>query len=114
MEYRSVFFLWARVMSCGGALYVRGAAQRVCCVFFFFQAEDGIRDVAVTGVQTCALPISLIICSLTTFAMAAAMAKVVRVQIIKASVAGYPLARPDVANSYSRSNLRRRDRKSVV
>src|SRR3989449_4721154 len=29
-----------------------------CCGFFFFQAEDGIRDVAVTGVQTCALPIS--------------------------------------------------------
>src|SRR2546422_10511913 len=29
------------------------------CVFFFFQAEDGIRDVAVTGVQTCALPIYL-------------------------------------------------------
>src|SRR3989449_4547359 len=28
--------------------------------FFFFQAEDGIRDVAVTGVQTCALPISLV------------------------------------------------------
>src|SRR5687768_17980004 len=27
------------------------------CYFFFFQAEDGIRDVAVTGVQTCALPI---------------------------------------------------------
>src|SRR2546422_9804174 len=27
--------------------------------FFFFQAEDGIRDVAVTGVQTCALPISI-------------------------------------------------------
>src|SRR5256884_7016019 len=26
---------------------------------FFFQAEDGIRDVAVTGVQTCALPICL-------------------------------------------------------
>src|SRR2546429_214507 len=26
--------------------------------FFFFQGEDGIRDVAVTGVQTCALPIS--------------------------------------------------------
>src|SRR5256884_6544847 len=33
----------------------------LCCsygCFFFFQAEDGIRDVAVTGVQTCALPIS--------------------------------------------------------
>src|SRR5256885_13068976 len=30
-----------------------------CCFFFFFQAEDGIRDYKVTGVQTCALPISL-------------------------------------------------------
>src|SRR6266478_6552366 len=28
--------------------------------FFFFQAEDGIRDLTVTGVQTCALPISLL------------------------------------------------------
>src|SRR2546430_7558548 len=27
-------------------------------IFFFFQAEDGIRDLTVTGVQTCALPIS--------------------------------------------------------
>src|SRR2546427_7729941 len=27
------------------------------CFFFFFQAEDGIRDLTVTGVQTCALPI---------------------------------------------------------
>src|SRR5689334_24654726 len=27
------------------------------CFFFFFQAEDGIRDGTVTGVQTCALPI---------------------------------------------------------
>src|SRR2546425_9635426 len=36
-----------------------------CCTyiaffsFFFFQAEDGIRDKLVTGVQTCALPISI-------------------------------------------------------
>src|SRR2546425_9459740 len=29
-------------------------------LFFFFQAEDGIRDKLVTGVQTCALPISLV------------------------------------------------------
>src|SRR5690606_41207435 len=29
--------------------------------FFFFQAEDGIRDFHVTGVQTCALPISAVI-----------------------------------------------------
>src|SRR2546422_2487356 len=33
--------------------------SRACGFFFFFQAEDGIRDVAVTGVQTCALPICL-------------------------------------------------------
>src|SRR5690349_22458580 len=32
----------------------------MCCFFFFFfQAEDGIRDLYVTGVQTCALPISV-------------------------------------------------------
>src|SRR5258708_40034197 len=30
------------------------------CLFFFFQAEDGIRDDVVTGVQTCALPISIV------------------------------------------------------
>src|SRR2546430_3898485 len=33
---------------------------RILCMrvfFFFFQAEDGIRDLTVTGVQTCALPI---------------------------------------------------------
>src|SRR5260221_4656129 len=34
---------------------VRGSG--LCVVFFFFQAEDGIRDHCVTGVQTCALPI---------------------------------------------------------
>src|SRR2546430_9406357 len=32
-------------------------------MFFFFQAEDGIRDLTVTGVQTCALPI----CAVTPF-----------------------------------------------
>src|SRR5215467_15748237 len=36
------------------------------CFFFFFQAEDGIRDYKVTGVQTCALPISIIRSSLAT------------------------------------------------
>src|SRR5438445_13457761 len=32
--------------------------SRMSCFLFFFQAEDGIRDIGVTGVQTCALPIS--------------------------------------------------------
>ena len=35
-----------------------GFLVAVFCFFFFFQAEDGIRDWSVTGVQTCALPIS--------------------------------------------------------
>src|SRR5436190_12190836 len=34
------------------------ACVRKLFTFFFFQAEDGIRDHCVTGVQTCALPIS--------------------------------------------------------
>src|SRR2546422_1721375 len=42
-------------------LVLRFSVSTYCGVlfffFFFFQAEDGIRDVAVTGVQTCALPI---------------------------------------------------------
>src|SRR2546425_6554091 len=48
-----------------------GAADRT---FFFFQAEDGIRDKLVTGVQTCALPISsstakgvVAVCDLTRY-----------------------------------------------
>src|SRR5262249_59109885 len=39
-----------------------GRARVVC--FFFFQAEDGIRDWSVTGVQTCALPISVFLIGL--------------------------------------------------
>src|SRR5256886_7160952 len=34
------------------------ASVTLAVFFFFFQAEDGIRDLTVTGVQTCALPIS--------------------------------------------------------
>src|SRR5260370_5824285 len=34
-----------------------GALAAISCYIFFFQAEDGIRDSSVTGVQTCALPI---------------------------------------------------------
>ena len=37
------------------AIQRKNAGQNSC--IFFLQAEDGIRDVAVTGVQTCALPI---------------------------------------------------------
>ena len=41
-----------------GSFVMRGV--QVVCVFFF-QAEDGIRDDLVTGVQTCALPILFIL-----------------------------------------------------
>src|SRR5256886_5740917 len=41
-----------------GCRYRRGQpSRRLIDFFFFFQAEDGIRDLTVTGVQTCALPI---------------------------------------------------------
>src|SRR5256885_3609947 len=41
---------------CGSVTIVR---RRLLQYVFFFQAEDGIRDYKVTGVQTCALPISI-------------------------------------------------------
>src|SRR3712207_7218775 len=40
-------------------IIVVGPSRRVKSHLFFFQAEDGIRDIGVTGVQTCALPISM-------------------------------------------------------
>src|SRR5258706_8599772 len=47
----SVFF----ISGCGCRVWF---VFMVVFFFFFFQAEDGIRDWSVTGVQTCALPIS--------------------------------------------------------
>src|SRR6266478_9263611 len=41
-------------------------------LFFFFQAEDGIRDLTVTGVQTCALPISALMLPLALALLSAA------------------------------------------
>ena len=48
------------VRECGGGgliLWLGGWVLWVVGLCFFFQAEDGIRDIGVTGVQTCALPI---------------------------------------------------------
>src|SRR5687768_18105008 len=45
-------------MGCEASVLGVGTSGLLQLSFFFFQAEDGIRDVAVTGVQTCALPIS--------------------------------------------------------
>src|SRR2546430_10918629 len=43
----------------GDAVVYEYELREVVVCFFFFQAEDGIRDLTVTGVQTCALPILL-------------------------------------------------------
>ena len=50
----------AGIEALSGAVWMVLCVWYVCLVilFFFFQAEDGIRDWSVTGVQTCALPIS--------------------------------------------------------
>src|SRR5207244_8267821 len=44
--------------SCFCGLACTSGLSLLCLANFFFQAEDGIRDDLVTGVQTCALPIS--------------------------------------------------------
>src|SRR2546423_3204572 len=53
-------FYYATLLHWGYARYfaTSGCSWNVIAFFFFFQAEDGIRDKLVTGVQTCALPIS--------------------------------------------------------
>src|SRR5260370_12507391 len=54
----------SRLLLCGSCGLVAGGWHEFSgqslpiTMFFFFQAEDGIRDSSVTGVQTCALPIS--------------------------------------------------------
>src|SRR2546422_4034735 len=95
-------------------------------LFFFFQAEDGIRDVAVTGVQTCALPISGVVspCQVQTRRLGgstsryvpvtrcsvpsgAGRRRVVKAQVILGAITPLFRASPDAW-------LRRRPRSTVV
>src|SRR6266478_2583240 len=46
---------WALCIMCSCVRSSRDVVDSI--FFFFFQAEDGIRDLTVTGVQTCAIPI---------------------------------------------------------
>src|SRR2546427_8884040 len=61
--------VWIRGLALDG-VYMCWRSLWAEVLFFFFQAEDGIRDLTVTGVQTCALPISL---SLAGMALAASL-----------------------------------------
>src|SRR2546430_7695556 len=71
-----------------------GAAE----LFFFFQAEDGIRDLTVTGVQTCALPI----CTLASTG-----------RVVLAGTAAATAARPSCSCSRVMVNFMLGDRKST-
>src|SRR5689334_23952263 len=85
--------------------------------FFFFQAEDGIRDGTVTGVQTCALPI----CRSTAFFKqcqrpAEALLRLRRAALIQERAAKHILrvAARDRRGAAFRRQCQRPDRKSVV
>src|SRR2546425_7569120 len=71
--------------------------------FFFFQAEDGIRDKLVTGVQTCALPISRVRTSQPASATSAARQKAANTR-----------TRRIVCTSYMVSSYERRGEWGVV
>src|SRR6266404_7261400 len=65
------------------------------CFFFFFQAEDGIRDKLVTGVQTCALPICPVRATIDCFPNAARD----RAEIIRVRFAGHAFDRQRAATA---------------
>src|SRR2546429_5879599 len=86
---------------------------RLPCVFFF-QAEDGIRDVAVTGVQTCALPICAVSWAfdqpIETVAVEGRFQRVAPVdveRVVKEKVHGAGLLSVDLAAVRRRSEERR-------
>src|SRR3989441_2383341 len=58
MVHLSILFLTVLAHCCILFVIFIDVVDHVFLFFFFFQAEDGIRDKLVTGVQTCALPIS--------------------------------------------------------
>src|SRR5256885_10360421 len=71
--------------------------------FFFFQAEDGIRDYKVTGVQTCALPICAAIVGLDERARAVALELVGTAGVQRQQVE----RRPGFGDADRRQDLRR-------
>src|SRR5437764_1523166 len=91
----------------GSSAMRRARANALQVVSFFFQAEDGIRDTSVTGVQTCALPISSAVLPLLSVGAAEAVGEGDEVRAFgEVSVA------PTV--SVTRSDGRRAERAPVV
>src|SRR2546429_2208328 len=85
---------------------------------FFYQAEDGIRDVAVTGVQTCALPISALFLGAAGFAAKAALEARKTPAIAPARIDGAETLAPNSALNFhypteKDSAILVRDRKST-
>src|SRR5436189_405887 len=81
--------------------------------FFFFQAEDGIRDTSVTGVQTCALPIYLILRDRDTNADGALDERLYALQDANWNVTALTSSSGDVQERYA-YDAYGADRKSVV
>src|SRR5689334_23873833 len=80
--------------------------------FFFFQAEDGIRDGTVTGVQTCALPISILLLIAPVLAVAQSTGSS---GDATAATANSPVNRIERARALAAVHqLQAADRKSVV
>src|SRR5207248_8989956 len=71
--------------------------------FFFFQAEDGIRDRTVTGVQTCALPISS--CSTGEPPHSSSSSSSIRRRSSGDAPCARQRARTNVRNTFSKSKL---------
>src|SRR5207249_6171430 len=89
------------------------SVYQILVFFFFFQAEDGIRDRNVTGVQTCALPISWIATrghsiSLTAGHRSCAAFAIRRTQNANSkTVASAPIAARNTKRDENRSEERR-------
>src|SRR3712207_8566656 len=85
--------------------------------FFFFQAEDGIRDIGVTGVQTCALPISFnvfqyitfrsVFAALTAFVIALLFGNYTIRKLLSLKL-GQPIRTADEVNKIGRASCRER------
>src|SRR2546425_6227126 len=99
----------------GGLALARKLVCVVSRVFFFFQAEDGIRDKLVTGVQTCALPISRFEAGVALAAKRERRGGEVGEQTQFVAFGENHLARPGgLRKNFPRGRAVGRDRKSVV